>query len=134
MGLYIAPVLEPTVPVSEAFVKASDGAITTNMMLRAKHFRAEQRAPFPEDSADLIREARHVLQITAAWIARPEVRNVGSIIRLGTEYLAITACSFYLTGEGTVASISSGCFSTRADRPSAKWLGLSVFRKEDGEG
>ena len=58
VSAYVARVLEQAVPVSEAVVKASDGAITSNMMRRAKQLRAEQRAAFPEDSADLIREAR----------------------------------------------------------------------------
>lgn len=58
VSAYVARVLEQAVPVSEAVVKASDGAITPNMMRRAEQLRAEQRAPFPEDSADLIREAR----------------------------------------------------------------------------
>ena len=58
ISAYVAGVLEQAVPVSEAVVKASDGAITSNMMRRAEQFRAEQKAPFPEDSADLIREAR----------------------------------------------------------------------------
>lgn len=58
VSAYVERVLEQAVPVSEAVVKASDGAITSNMMRRAEQLRAEQRAPFPEDSADLIREAR----------------------------------------------------------------------------
>lgn len=58
VSAYVARVLEQAVPVSEAVVKASDGAITSNMMRRAEQLRAEQRAPFPEDSADLIREVR----------------------------------------------------------------------------
>jgi hypothetical protein len=43
---------------AETAAKASDGAICSEMMLRAAALRAEQKAPFPEDSADLIREAR----------------------------------------------------------------------------
>ncbi len=43
---------------AEAIGKAADGAITAEMILRAAALRAEQRVPFPEDSADLIREAR----------------------------------------------------------------------------
>ncbi len=55
---YIARVLEQAVPVAEVIAKAPDGAITRDMMLRAGRLRAEQREPFPEDSVDLIREAR----------------------------------------------------------------------------
>ena len=58
VSAYIARVLGQVVPVSEAIVKTSDGAITSGMTRRAEQLRAEQRAPFPEDSADLIREAR----------------------------------------------------------------------------
>jgi hypothetical protein len=36
----------------------SDGAITLAMIQLADRLRAEQRATFPEDSADLIREIR----------------------------------------------------------------------------
>ena len=58
VSAYIARVLGQAIPVSEAVVKTSDGAVSSGMMRRAEELRAEQRAPFPEDSADLIREAR----------------------------------------------------------------------------
>ena len=58
VSAYVARVLGQVVPASEAVVKASDGAVSSNMTRRAEQLRAEQRAPFPEDSADLIREAR----------------------------------------------------------------------------
>ena len=58
VSAYVARVLGQVVPASEAVVKASDGAISSNMTRRAEQLRAEQRAPFLEDSADLIREAR----------------------------------------------------------------------------
>ena len=58
VSAFVARVLEQAMPISEAVVKASDGTITATMMRRAEQFRAEQRAPLPEDSADLIREAR----------------------------------------------------------------------------
>jgi len=38
--------------------KAPDGAITPEMIFRAEKLRVDTGEPFPEDSADLIREAR----------------------------------------------------------------------------
>ncbi len=58
VSAYIARVLEQAVPAADTVAKASDGAISSEMMRRAAALRAEQKAPFPEDSADLIREAR----------------------------------------------------------------------------
>ncbi len=58
VSAYIARVLERTVPAADRVAKATDGAISSEMMRRAAALRAEQKAPFPEDSADLIREAR----------------------------------------------------------------------------
>ena len=58
VSAYLARVLEQAVPLAEAVAKPSDGAITPEMIRRAAALRAEQKAPFPEDSADLIREAR----------------------------------------------------------------------------
>ena len=58
VSAYVARVLEEAVPVAEPVAKGPDGVITPDMMRRAARLRAEQRGPFPEDSADLIREAR----------------------------------------------------------------------------
>jgi len=58
VSAYIARVLEQAVPAGDTVAKASDGAIGSEMLRRAAAFRAEQKAPFPEDSADLVREAR----------------------------------------------------------------------------
>jgi len=58
VSAYIARVLEQAVPATETIAKGADGTITTEMIQRAAALRAEQKAPFPEDSADLIREAR----------------------------------------------------------------------------
>jgi hypothetical protein len=55
---YVARVLEQAVPAADAVTKPSDGAITSTMMRNAEKFRTEQGAPFPEDSADLIRKSR----------------------------------------------------------------------------
>jgi hypothetical protein len=49
---------EQVVPAADAAATPSDGVITSAMMRRAEKLRAEQRVPFPEDSADLIRESR----------------------------------------------------------------------------
>lgn len=54
----IARVLEQAVPATDTVTKASDGTISSKMIRRAATLRAEQKAPFPEESADLIREAR----------------------------------------------------------------------------
>ena len=58
VSAYIARVLEQAVPAADAVTKASDGTISPEMIRRAAALRAEQKVPFPEDSADLIREAR----------------------------------------------------------------------------
>lgn len=58
ISAYVARVLEQAVPAADTVAKASDGAISPEMMRRAAGLRAEQKAPFPDDSADLIREAR----------------------------------------------------------------------------
>ena len=55
---YVARVLEQAVPAADTVAKASDGAISSETLRRAAALRAEQKAPFTEDSADLIREAR----------------------------------------------------------------------------
>jgi hypothetical protein len=55
---YVARVLEQTVPAADIAAKSSDGEITSAMMRHAEKLRAEQKVPFPEDSADLIRESR----------------------------------------------------------------------------
>ena len=55
---YVARVLEQAVPAAESVAKPSDGAVTSAMIRRAEKLRTEQGAPFPEDSADLIREGR----------------------------------------------------------------------------
>ena len=46
------------VTAADTVAKRSDGSVTSAMIRRAEKLRAEQRAPFPEDSADLIREGR----------------------------------------------------------------------------
>src|SRR5262252_6211523 len=58
VSAYVARVLEQAVAAADAVTKASDGTISSEMIRRAAALRAEQNAPFPEDSADLIREAR----------------------------------------------------------------------------
>jgi hypothetical protein len=58
VSAYIARVLEQAVPAADTIAKVSGGAISSEMMRRAAALRSEQKAPFPEDSADLIREAR----------------------------------------------------------------------------
>jgi hypothetical protein len=58
VSAYIARVLEQAVPAADTVTTASDGTISQEMIRRAAALRAEQKAPFPEDSADLIRESR----------------------------------------------------------------------------
>jgi hypothetical protein len=58
VSAYIARLLEQAVPAADAIAKVSDGAISSEMLRRAAALQAEQKAPFLEDSADLIREAR----------------------------------------------------------------------------
>jgi hypothetical protein len=49
---------EQVVPAADAAATPSDGSITSAMIRHADKLRAEQKAPFPEDSAELIRESR----------------------------------------------------------------------------
>jgi hypothetical protein len=58
VSAYIARMLEQAVPAADTVAKASDGTISPEMIRRAAALRAEQKVPFPKDSADLIREAR----------------------------------------------------------------------------
>ena len=45
-------------PNAETTARSSDGIISIEMIRRGAMLRAEQKVPFPEDSVDLIREAR----------------------------------------------------------------------------
>jgi hypothetical protein len=58
VSAYIANVLERVVPAAETVAKGPDGTVASRMIRRAKGLRAAQSQPFPEDSADLIREDR----------------------------------------------------------------------------
>ena len=62
VSAYVARVLEQVVPAADTVTKASDGTIGPAMIRRAAALRAKQKAPFPDDSADLIREAREQRQ------------------------------------------------------------------------
>jgi hypothetical protein len=57
VSAYIARVLEQAVPAAEAVTKGSNGRITSEATRRAQALRNEQKAPFPEDSADLVRNS-----------------------------------------------------------------------------
>jgi hypothetical protein len=58
VSAYIARVLEQAIPAADMVTKVSDGTISPEMIRRAAALRAEQKAPFPEDSANLLREVR----------------------------------------------------------------------------
>lgn len=58
VSAYIARILEQALPGEEPVAKAVNGIITSSMLERAEALRKQQKEPFPEDSADLIREAR----------------------------------------------------------------------------
>lgn len=58
MSGYIVRVLEQVLPVGEPLSKAGHGLVTSPMIERADALRKQQKEPFPEDSADLIRESR----------------------------------------------------------------------------
>ncbi len=58
VSAYVARVLEHAVHATESLTGAGDGTVTAEMLREAEMLRSEQRAPFPEDSADLVREAR----------------------------------------------------------------------------
>jgi hypothetical protein len=58
VSAYVARVLERSVPEGKTIGKTSAGIISAEMIRRAEKLRAEQKVPFTEDSADLIREAR----------------------------------------------------------------------------
>jgi hypothetical protein len=55
---YVAGVLERAVSSTEGHFKMGNGRITDEMIKRADALRAEQATPFPDDSADIIREIR----------------------------------------------------------------------------
>ncbi len=57
VSAYVARILEYALPGTRV-VKSADGSITPETLRRFAAFRAEQSAPFPEDSVDLIRESR----------------------------------------------------------------------------
>ncbi len=54
LSVYVARLLDRAVPP----LKKTDGTISRNTLRRFAALRAEQREPFPEDSADLIRQIR----------------------------------------------------------------------------
>jgi len=58
VSAYVTRLLDRTVPPGRALKKAADGSISSATLRRFAALRAEQRAPFPEDSAELIRESR----------------------------------------------------------------------------
>ena len=64
VSAYVTRFLARAVPAGRAVRRTPDGIITTETMHRFATLRAEQATPFPEDSADLIREAR------PGWSAR----------------------------------------------------------------
>jgi plasmid stability protein len=55
---YVTRILDRAVPGGRALMKKVDGTITADTVRRSTALRAEQPAPFADDSADLIREAR----------------------------------------------------------------------------
>jgi hypothetical protein len=58
VSAYVTRLLDRAVPGGRALRRRADGTITAETLGRFAAFRAEQATPFPEESADLIREAR----------------------------------------------------------------------------
>lgn len=58
VSAYVSQLLDRVVPAGRVLKRRSDGIVTAETLARFAAFRAEQPMPFPEDSADLIREAR----------------------------------------------------------------------------
>ena len=58
VSAYVTRLFDRVVPAGRAPKKKADGTITADTLHRFAAFRADQEAPFPDDSADLIREAR----------------------------------------------------------------------------
>ncbi len=58
VSAYVTRVLDRAVPARRAVKRTPDGTIAAETLRRFAGLRAEQAAPFPEDSADLIRESR----------------------------------------------------------------------------
>ncbi len=56
VSVYVEGILEQVLPRPVA--KLPSGIVTSRMIERADVLRKRQKEPFPEDSADLIREAR----------------------------------------------------------------------------
>ena len=58
VSAYVTRLLDRAVPAGRTLKRAADGVISADTLRRFDALRAEQPAPFPEDSADLIRESR----------------------------------------------------------------------------
>ena len=58
VSAYVTRLLDRAVPSGRALKRAASGTITVDTLRRFAALRAEQSAPFPEDSAELIRESR----------------------------------------------------------------------------
>jgi hypothetical protein len=57
VSAYVTRLLDRSVPPGRR-KKAADGSVSSDTLRRFAALRAEQPAPFPEDSAELIRESR----------------------------------------------------------------------------
>jgi hypothetical protein len=58
VSTYVTRLLERAVPAGRPLNRAADGTISAVTLRRFAALRAEQPAPFPEDTADLVRESR----------------------------------------------------------------------------
>ena len=58
VSAYVTHLLDRAVPAARMLKRAADGTISADTLRRFAALRAEQPAPFPKDSANLIREGR----------------------------------------------------------------------------
>lgn len=58
VSAYVTTLLERVVPIGGILKRPADGTVSAETLRRFAALRAEQAVPFPEDSADLIRESR----------------------------------------------------------------------------
>lgn len=58
VSAYVTRLLDRAVPAGRTFKRTADGTITTETLRRFAAYRAEQEAPFAEDSTKLISESR----------------------------------------------------------------------------
>jgi hypothetical protein len=58
VSAYVTRLLDRAVPARRSLKRTADGTISADTLRRFAALRSEQSTPFPDDTADLIRESR----------------------------------------------------------------------------